>query len=111
MLRRLLAALSILSLLLGLVLLVLWWRSYHHVDHFTIGKLESNRTTFTTRGGTILITSSRSGGGMIASRSVPYPLWRAAVGSLCIPALWLAVTLRAKLPRPGRSLPIPRGTQ
>jgi hypothetical protein len=104
MLRRLLAAMSIVSLLLGLGLLVFWWRSYHHVDHFSFGKVESNQTAFTTRDGMILVTTSQDIGGMISSRSVPYPFWRAAMGTLCIPALWVAITVRRRLipPRPDK---------
>ena len=72
MLRRLLAGLSIASLLVGAAILILWWRSYSHVDHFTLGKLENNQTEFTTQSGNVMVSNSRFADGMISSQSTIY---------------------------------------
>jgi hypothetical protein len=102
MLRRLLAGLSIASLLVGIAVLLLWWRSYHHVDHFAVGKFDSNRTEFTSQAGNVMVSSSQYNNGMISTQSTIYRHKDIAAGCLIIPAFWLAITIRAKLPRPGR---------
>ena len=65
MLRRILAGLSILSLVAGAALLIFWWRSYHHTDHFAVGSFDTNRTEFTTHDGTLMVSRSQSVGGLI----------------------------------------------
>jgi len=102
MLRRLLAGLSIASLFVGLVILVFWNRSFYHTDHYSIGSLDSSQTVYTSHEGRIMVTTSQNVGGGIMSQSRPYPYSRIAVWSLTIPAFWLAITIRSKLPRPGR---------
>jgi len=102
MLRRLLAGLSILSLVLGAALLIFWWRSYRHVDHFAVGSLDSNRTEFTSQAGNVMVSRSQSVGGMIMTQSTIYPYRSFSSAFLIVPALWLAIMIRAKLPRPGR---------
>jgi hypothetical protein len=39
---------------------------------------------------------------MITKQWKTYQFRQLATGSLVIPAFWLAITIRAKLPRPGR---------
>jgi hypothetical protein len=107
MLRRLLSGLSIASLLVGALLLLLWWRSYHHSDHFTLGKPDTDQTEFTTQPGSIWVATTNSEGGMITKHWQTYPFKQLAAGTLIIPAFWVAITIRAKLPRPGK-LPIKR---
>ena len=102
MLRRILAGLAILSLVAGAALLIFWWRSYHHTDHFAVGSFATNRTEFTAHGGNVMVSRSQSVGGMIMTQSSFYQFRQIAAGSLVIPALWLAITIRAKLPHPGR---------
>jgi hypothetical protein len=102
MLRRILTGLSILSLLVGAVVLIFWWRSYHHVDHFAIGSLGADRTEFTSSNGNVMVNRSQSIGGMIISQSTFYPIREVAAGCLIVPTLWLAILIRSKLPRPGR---------
>ena len=101
MLRRILPGLAIASLLVGVVILVFWWRSYSHVDHFTIGSLDSGQTTYTSKDGRVFVTTSQKMGEMVTSTSKPYEHWRLAMGCLILPGLWAAVTVRRKLlPRP-----------
>jgi len=101
MLRRILPGLAIASLLVGVAILVLWWRSYSHVDHFTIGSLDSGQTTYTSKGGRVFVTTSQKIGEMVTSTSKPYEHWRVAMGCLILPGLWGAVVVRKKLlPRP-----------
>jgi hypothetical protein len=97
MLRRLLAGLSIASLLVGLIVLVFWWRSYRHVDQFSLGKIESRQTTYVSRGGRVWVTVSENVAGMNMRRSEFYEHWRLALWCLTIPGFWLAITLRRKL--------------
>jgi H+/Cl- antiporter ClcA len=97
MLRRLLAGLSIASLLVGLIVLVFWWRSYRHVDHFSLGHIESRRSTYVSRDGRVWVTVSDNIAGMITQRSEFYEHWRLALWCLTIPGFWLAITLRRKL--------------
>src|SRR3954447_644662 len=106
MLRRILAGLSIASLVVGLIVLVFWWRSYRHSDHYSIGSINSSQTTYMTNRGFILVTNTQNLGGNILSKSEPYEFWRVAVWTLTIPAFWLAITIRRKLPRPGRFEPV-----
>lgn len=103
--RRLLAGLSIASLLVGVVVLVIWWRSYRHVDRYWHGSLESTRTAYTSRDGRVMVTTSQNVGGVVATRSEFYEHWRLAAGCLCVPGFWVAVMLRRRLPRPGRLTP------
>jgi hypothetical protein len=102
MLRRILAGLAILSLVAGAALLFILWRSYHLTDHFAFGSFQTNRTEFTTHAGNVMVSRSQSVGGMIVTQSSFYPIRQVAGCSLIIPAFWLAITIRAKLPRPGR---------
>jgi hypothetical protein len=101
MLRRLLAGLSIASLLVGLIVLFFWWRSYRHVDQYSLGNIEARRTTYVSRDGRVMVTTSENIAGMITRRSEVYEFWRLAMWSLTIPAFCLAITLRRKLrPKP-----------
>jgi hypothetical protein len=97
-----LAGLSIASLIVGMLILVFWWRSFSHTDHYSIGSLNSTQTTYTSRDGRILVTTSENVGGGIMSRSQPYTYKQVVGWSLVIPAMWLAVMVRRRwLPRPG----------
>ena len=100
MLRRLLAGLAILSLVLGAAVLIFWWRGYRHVDHFAVGSLNDNRTEFTSQAGSVMVSRSQSVGGMIMTQSTIYPYRSFSSAFLIVPAFWLAITIRAKLPRP-----------
>jgi hypothetical protein len=102
MLRRLLPGLAIASLLVGVVILVFWWRSYAHVDHFTIGSIASGgETTYTSKDGRVMVTTRQSVGEMVRSSSKFYEHWRLAMGCLIVPGLWVAVSVRRwLLPRP-----------
>jgi hypothetical protein len=102
MLRRILAGLSILSLVVGAALLIFWWRSYHHTDHFAIGKPDIDGTEFTAEPGMVWVATTRVDAGMITKQWKTYQFRQLAAGSLVIPAFWLAITIRAKLPCPGR---------
>ncbi len=102
MLRRILLAMSILSLLLGAVVLIFWWRSYSHVDHFSLGRLDNGGTEFTSTAGKLMVGRSQSIGGMIVTQSTIYPYRSFWSASLIIPAFWVAITIRSKLPHPGR---------
>jgi hypothetical protein len=101
-LRRILSIFSIASLLVGLLVLLVWWRSYHHVDHIGFGSLASRRTEYTSRDGRVMVSISQNISGQIITRSDFYPDSRIAGWCLAIPAFWLAIWIRGKLPRPGR---------
>jgi hypothetical protein len=101
-LRRVLSIFSIASLLVGLIVLFFWWRSYHHIDTIGFGSLASRRTDYISSKGRVLVTLSENVGGGIQSRSTPYLFSQIAGWCLAIPAFWLAIWLRSKLPRPGR---------
>jgi hypothetical protein len=101
MLRRLLGGLSIASLIVALAVLFFWWRSFHHIDQFSLGKIEAERTTYTSRDGRVMVTVSENVGGMISRRSEVYEYWRLLMCCLAIPAFWLAITVRRML-RPAR---------
>jgi hypothetical protein len=102
MLRRILGGLAIASLVLGLAVLIFWWRSYRHVDHFTLGNLNSHQTEFVTHNGYVMVKTSDNIGGIITSRSEPHPFSQVAWACLIIPAFWLAVWVRGKFPRVGQ---------
>jgi hypothetical protein len=101
MLRRLLAGFAIASLLLGAILLVFWWRSFRHVDHLALPVMGGQKSEFTSQHGIVMVTNSRKEDGMIAMRSDFYDYRRILGACLIIPALWLAIFIRSKLPRPG----------
>jgi hypothetical protein len=104
MLRRLLSGLAIASLCVGAIILSLWWRSYHHSDHFAIGKPNVDQTEYTTEAGKVWVaTTTLTPTGSIETIKRSYPLNQLAAGCLIIPGFWLAITIRAKLPRPGKA--------
>ncbi len=106
MLRRLLAGFSIASLLLGAILLFFWWRSFGHVDHFTLPAWSGTRSEFTSQRGIVMVSNSRKLGDMIDTQSSFYSYRQILACCMIIPALWLAIFIRGKLPRPGKG---PRG--
>jgi hypothetical protein len=95
MLSRILAGLSIASLLVGLIVLIFWGRSYHHVDHIKLGPNE-----FTTEHGALMVTISQNQSDNIFRRTDRYAFTRIAGGCLVIPIFWFAIWIRSKLPRP-----------
>jgi hypothetical protein len=101
-LRRILSIFSIASLLVGVLVLVIWWRSYGHTDHVGFGDVSSRRTDYTSRDGRVMVTISQNTSGQIVRSSQFYADSRIAGWCLAIPAFWFAIWLRSKLPRPGR---------
>lgn len=102
MFRRLVGGLAVASLLVGVIVVVFWWRSYRHVDRFALGDVKSTRTSYTSKEGRVMVTKSREVGGMIMQQSEFYEHRRLAAACLCVPGFWLAVMVRRKLlPRPG----------
>src|ERR1700742_1523627 len=95
MLSRILAALSIVSLLLTVAVLVFWWRSYSHIDHLAIANNQ-----FTTMHGYVIVTTTQHPVGEILHRSDRIAFKQVLGGSLVVPAFWLAIWIRSKLPRP-----------
>jgi hypothetical protein len=102
MLRRVLSLLSIASLLVGLIICVFWLRSYHHTDHFGYTFPTSRRTQFTSISGRVGVTVITNIPGGITQRTDFYQFKQIVGGCLVIPAFWLAIWIRSKLPRPGR---------
>jgi hypothetical protein len=102
MLRRVLSIFSIASLLVALIVLLVWWRSYHHTDTIGFGNLASRRTDYTSRDGRVMVTLSQNIDGQILTRSDFYPDSQIVGWCLAIPAFWFAIWLRSKLPRPGK---------
>jgi hypothetical protein len=110
MLLKILSGLAVASLLVGVIVGVFWWRSYHHTDEFKLGNLDSNQTVFTTHDGRISIAVSENIGGMISTQLKFYPFSQVIWGCFIIPGFWLAIWVRKKLPRPGgrERLPLQR---
>jgi hypothetical protein len=104
MLRRALTLLTLSSLLVAVVVLFFWGRSYFHVDQFGIGNLATHRTDYASQNGAIIVTQSQNLAGEILRRTDRHPYSQAFGATLIIPAFWLAIWIRGKLPRPpGRS--------
>lgn len=103
MLKRIFSSLAIVSLLFTATLSVCWYRSFHtpfdHPDGFTLGKNTNTESEFYGVKGQIFLTVKHKDIWVNDTRGYPF---RNAVGeTLIVPALWLAVWIRSKLPRPG----------
>lgn len=101
MLRKFLAGLAIASLVLCLAALILWWRSFNHIDHIGMPRLTGGHAELTTIHGTLIVTTTTNYGNFVNQQSRFYPMRQVVAGCLVVPALWLAITIRAMLPRPG----------
>jgi hypothetical protein len=107
-LKRLLASLALVSLLIACALLVYWWRSDHgHIDSYTMGGNAPTKTVFTTGPGAVwikVVDSKNATGpqepGMIVEDMRSYPFKNILGYFLLVPALWLAIKIRNLLPRP-----------
>ncbi len=106
MLKRLLASLSLVSLLIAVALLVYWWRSNHgHVDSFLLGSVASTQTRFTSAAGHVGVEVIEHQGAIVTSRLQFYTFKQCLGYTLLIPGLWVAIKVRNMLPRPpGRQL-------
>ena len=108
-LNRLFASVAILSLLVGLFTLAIWWRADHGTtDTFHLGADSATQTWFETLpGGRLAAHIAEKNPTGVRSRTDFLPLRSVLGGCLFIPALWAAVQLRRRLlPRPpGSELP------
>jgi hypothetical protein len=110
-LKRLLASLAIVSLLIAGALLVYWWRSYHgHSDTFTLGKVGSTKSVFTSQPGGRLTVEVIDYQSALVTSHLEFHSFREIIGYfLLIPGLWLAIKIRNWLPRPpGREVRNPK---
>jgi hypothetical protein len=100
-LRKFLAGFAIASLVVCLLVLIFWARSYSHIDHVGLRGVVGGRAELTTNHGTLMVTRTNHLGNMVNQESNFYPMRQVVGGCLVIPALWLAVKIRSLLPRPG----------
>ena len=97
-LQKLLTGFAIASLLLMLVVSILWARSLHHVDHFSLpGIGGSTRADVTSSHGTLMVISTKKTATLVAQQARFYPHQQVIKACLLLPALWLAIFIRAKL--------------
>jgi hypothetical protein len=100
-LRKFLAGFAIASLVVCLIVLIFWWRSYTHIDHVGFPGIGGGRAELTTNHGRVMVTTTRKVANMVTQVSSFHPMREVVGECLVIPALWLAVKLRSLLPRPG----------
>lgn len=98
--RRVLAALAILSLLFGAFVLVMWARSPGHVDQIPLGHWDGFTWSATSHAGRVMVSKTFDSNGIVNTQSTFVDHWRLAVACLSLPALWVAVEIRRKLPKP-----------
>ncbi len=100
MIRTLLAALAVLSLLCCVAVLVVKWRSLHgHEVEFTLGRPGGTQTHFMTWRGSVMIESSEPRGDRIVGTTRPYEFRDFVAGTLMLPSLFVAVELRRLIRR------------
>jgi hypothetical protein len=111
-LNRLLTSLALVSLLLALTTLAVWWRADHgHSDTFHLGANSATQTQLYTAPDSVIVdVKQRQPSGEIGERMDKYPLRRVLGFCLFLPGLWVAVRVRRRLvPRvPGSQLPAMR---
>lgn len=100
MIRKLLAAIAVLSLLVCLTLLVLWWRSKHghgQADEFTLGRPTSTQTRFIFDNGFVMVQAIQHSGTTIDSRTYSYTFGTFIAYTLMVPALMVALVARGAI--------------